>query len=626
MKKYINKMLAASAFILGLVGFSSCTDYLDKSPLSDIDSKVVFQNYKNFQGFTEELYNCLPIMSAVGSHNSWNLGEDEYWEPTEQRIFAYNVDRGDYWAWNNAIFGSWFKTGGNTSSQNNADKGALWGLSWYGIRKANIGLANIDKLTEATDEEKDFVKGQLYFFRGWFHYALMEYWGGLPYISTVLPSDQVIKLKRLSYQALADSVALDFKKASELLPVNWDETTVGKTTLGNNNLRINKIMALAYMGKNYLWAGSPLMNYSSTGSKSYNVEYCKKASEAFAQAIQITESTGRYELANFANYTDLFYTYNSNNKVPGLKEAIFMENMAGVAGRWRWNQVNDYRPMCINNSGIKVYPTANYVDNYGMANGLPIVDPEKKDPESGYDPEYPWKNRDPRFYNDIIFDAVQCTKVVRADSIQYASLYTRGWYRRDNPTKNVFTGYMNKKFTSQYMNDWDGYKDNNALCLSLMRLADVYLLYAEATAVGYGSPQSKATSINYTAVDAINKVRDRAGVGHVADKFLGSTESFMSEVRRERAVELAFEGHRFVDLRRWMLLLDRPYTYKKGIEFDRDKTVAKSVLYANPRNAHVLNFRETILFERQLGEKHYWFPFLKNDVQLYKEFTQNPGW
>jgi len=626
MKKYINKMLTAFAFILGLVGFASCTDYLDKSPLSDIDSKVVFQNYKNFQGFTEELYNCLPILSAVGSHNSWNLGEDEYWEPTEQRIFAYNVDRGDYWGWNTAVFGSWFKTGGKPETQANADKGALWGLSWYGIRKANIGLANLDKLTDATDEEKNLVKGQLYFFRGWFHYALMEYWGGLPYISTVLPSDQVIKLKRLSYQALADSVALDFKRASELLPVDWDETLVGKNTLGNNNLRINKIMALAYMGKNYLWAGSPLMNYSSTGNKSYNVEYCKKASEAFAEAIQITESTGRYQLANFANYTDLFYTYNSNNKVPGLKESIFMENMAGVAGRWRWNQVNDYRPMCINPSGIKVYPTANYVDNYGMANGLPIVNPEKKDPESGYDPEYPWKNRDPRFYNDIIFDAVQCTKVVKPDSIQYASLYTGGWYRRDHPTKYVFTGYMNKKFTSQYMNDWDGYKDNNALCLSLMRLADVYLLYAEATAVGYGSPQSKATSISLTAVDAINKVRDRAGVGHVAGKFLGTTDNFMSEVRRERAVELAFEGHRFVDLRRWMLLLDRPYTYKKGIEFDRDKTVAKSVLYANPKDAHVLNFRETILFERQLAEKHYWFPFLKNDVQLYKEFTQNPGW
>jgi len=626
MKKYINKMLTAFAFILGLVGFASCTDYLDKSPLSDIDSKVVFQNYKNFQGFTEELYNCLPILSAVGSHNSWNLGEDEYWEPTEQRIFAYNVDRGDYWGWNTAVFGSWFKTGGKPETQANADKGALWGLSWYGIRKANIGLANLDKLTDATDEEKNLVKGQLYFFRGWFHYALMEYWGGLPYISTVLPSDQVIKLKRLSYQTLADSVALDFKRASELLPVDWDETLVGKNTLGNNNLRINKIMALAYMGKNYLWAGSPLMNYSSTGNKSYNVEYCKKASEAFAEAIQITESTGRYQLANFANYTDLFYTYNSNNKVPGLKESIFMENMAGVAGRWRWNQVNDYRPMCINPSGIKVYPTANYVDNYGMANGLPIVDPEKKDPESGYDPEYPWKNRDPRFYNDIIFDAVQCTKVVKPDSIQYASLYTGGWYRRDNATKNVFTGYMNKKFTSQYMNDWDGYKDNNALCLSLMRLADVYLLYAEATAVGYGSPQSKATSISLTAVDAINKVRDRAGVGHVAGKFLGTTDNFMSEVRRERAVELAFEGHRFVDLRRWMLLLDRPYTYKKGIEFDRDKTIAKSILYANPKDAHVLNFRETILFERQLAEKHYWFPFLKNDVQLYKEFTQNPGW
>ena len=626
MNKYYNKILVAFAFVLGIIGFASCTDYLDKSPKSDIDPQLAFKNFRNFQGFTEELYSCLPLLTETGSHNCWNFGEDEYWEPTEQRILAYNIDRGDYWAWQYATFGTWFKNGGDPASQDKTTKGAMWGLSWYGIRKANMGLANLSKLVDATQEEKDLVAGQLYFFRGWFHYTLMEYWGGLPYVSKVLPTDQSPRLARLSYQALADSVALDFKKAAELLPVDWDETLVGKTTLGNNNLRINKIMALAYLGKNYLWAGSPLMNYSSTGSKTYNAEYCKKASDAFAQALQIVESTKRYELANFANYSELFYTWNSSNKSPGLKESIFMENMAGVSGRWRWNQVNDYRPMCINNSGIKVYPTANYVDNYGMANGLPIVDPEKKDPVSGYDPEYPWRNRDPRFYNDIIYDAVQCTKVAKAENVQYASLYSKGWYRSDNPSKYVFTGYMNKKFTSQFMNDWDGYLDNNIMVLSLMRLADVYLLYAEATAVGYGTPQSIGAGYNLSAVGAVDKIRDRAGVGHVASQFLGSTESFLPELRRERAVELAFEGHRFVDLRRWMLLLQRPYTYKKSIEFDRDNTVPKATLYADPKNAHVLNFRETVLFERQYSEKHYWFPFIKSDVEMYKEFKQNPGW
>jgi hypothetical protein len=616
----------------GILGLVSCEDYLDKSPQSEISSTEAYKNFKNFQGFTEELYNCIPLVSSSDYHNNWNFGEDEYWESSETRLLAYAIDQGDYWGWNTKAY-SWFKTVGDgdyTYSQTRSDKGKLWGLSWYGIRKANIGIANLDKLTDATDEEKNLIAGQLYFFRGWFHFMLMQYWGGLPYIDEVLPSAGVVqRLPRLNYQASADKVAADFQKAADLLPEDWDNTKVGESTSGNNNLRINKIMALAYLGKNLLWAGSPLMNDESTGSKSYNTDYCKKAADAFAQSLQLCESTGRYKLADFANYSEIFYTYNQSGKIPGLKESIFMENLAESGNRWRWNQVNDYRPMAINASGIKVNPTANYVDYYGMKNGLPIADPVNTDTESGYDPEYPWKDRDPRFYNDIIFDGIKCalnSNGALAENKQYASLYTGGLYRTSNGTKAVLTGYMNSKFTSKLMNDYDGYKDNNVFVLSFMRLADVYLMYAEATVLGYGSPDSKAGSYGLSAADAVNKIRDRAGVGHVANKFLDNTESFLSEVRRERAVELAFEGHRFVDLRRWMLLLEKPYTLKKAIEFDRAGDVSSTELQANPENGHVLNFRETVLLERQLGVKHYWFPFLKSDVNMYKEFKQNPGW
>ncbi len=174
------------------------------------------------------------------------------------------------------------------------------------------------------------------------------------------------------------------------------------------------------------------------------------------------------------------------------------------------------------------------------------------------------------------------------------------------------------------MNDWDGYKDDNSLVLSFMRLADVYLMYAEATANGYGSPQSSATGYNLSAVGAVNKIRARAGVGEVNAKFLGSTAEFMNELRRERAVELAFEGHRFVDLRRWLLLTQRPYTYKKGVEFDR--VTPENQIYADPKNAEVRNYRETVIIERQLQDRHYWFPFTRDDVNQYEDFKQNPGW
>jgi len=641
MNKYFNKIVMSAVFILGILGFVSCTDYLDKAPGSSIKPDDAFKNFKNFQGFTEELYNCIPVISASDYHNTWNWGEDEIWETGETRLFAYRVDQGDYWSWDNAGY-SWLRTGGDPASQDRFQKGKFWGLSWYAIRKANIGLANLDKLTDATDEQKNLIAGQLYFFRGWFHFMLMQYWGGLPYIDQVLPSDQVLKLPRLNYQATADKVGADLQKAADLLPVDWDQTATGKLTLNNNNIRINKVMAYTFLGKNYLYAGSPLMNSESTGSSTYNIEYCKKAAAAFVNALNICETTKSsdgyplYSLVPFSRYSEIFYTYNAAGKIPGKvkaltndsvwRENIFFENLDGANGRWRWNQVNDYRPQNICSGGIKCYPTANYVDYYGMANGLPITDAEKADAESGYDPAYPWKNRDPRFYNDIIYDGLKLSVTTKAEATQYASLYTGGLCRTSNTAaKGCFTGYMETKFLHPLTNDWDGYRENTNFVLSLMRLSDVYLMYAEATAIAYGS-QGKAPDYSLTALGAVNKIRDRAGVGHVADKFLASTETFMGELRRERAVELAFEGHRFNDLRRWLLLTEKPYTLKKVVYFDRAKDVTSAVLYANPKNGHVLNFKETVFFERQLGLKHYWFPFLKSDVNMYKEFKQNPGW
>ncbi len=630
MRKHIRNILYVALFLTSL-GFNACTDYLDKSPHSDINPDDVYKNFTNFQGFVEHLYNHIPLISAEEYHNCWNFGEDEYWEPTEQRLVANQFDQGNYWAWETAYY-SWFKTGGNPNEYNDSKngKGNLWGLSWMGIRKANIGLANLDKMIDATEEEQKLIAGQLYFFRGWFHFMLMQYWGGLPYIDEVLPPNISFNLPRLTYKETADKVSADLQKAAELLPVDWDQTTVGKLTLGNNNIRINKVMALAFLGKNLLWAGSPLMNSVSGGSASYDTEYCKKAADIFAEVLKICESTKRYELADFSDYTQLFYTYNQSGKLPGLKEAVFYENLTASNGRWRWNQVNDYRPPSLVNSGIKCYPTANYVNYYGMANGLPIPNLAKKDSESGYDPEYPWKDRDPRLYHDIIIDGERCvldgSRVGNDPERQYASLYTDGRFRNDplNAAKSVFTGYMQSKFTSKYNNQWEGYVDNNCMVLSLLRLADIYLMYSEATLYGYGSPQSQAKDYSLTAVDAVNKIRSRAGVDPVHLKFLSDKESFMSEIRRERAVELAFEGHRFLDLKRWMLLLEKPYTLKTAIYFDRGSS--EEEIFRNPKEARVLNLREEVLHERQYGQKHYWFPFLKDDVNMYKEFEQNPGW
>ncbi len=631
--KLIYTMLFAAGISLTNI---SCKDYLDKSPSSDIDPVDPYKNYTNFQGFMDEVYNCIPLLTSCEYHSCWNFGEDEYWQPSETRMLTNAIDQGNYWGWDEcyySYFHSGFRSTTNSGRFDNigAIKNRLWGNSWYAIYKCNLGLENLDKLTDATQEEKNIIAGQLYFFRGFYHFMLMQYWGGLPYIDFLIPADAVFNYPRLNYQQTADKAAADFQKAADLLPTDWDKTTVGKATLGKNKTRANKIMALAFLGKDLLYAGSPLMNKESTGDENYNKEYCKKAAEAFGQVLKLCQETGQYQLADFSNYSEIFYTSNQNYKVPGLKEAIFFEN---CAGDWVWNMVTDFRPAELIQSGIKVYPTANYVDYFGMANGKPIKDITQKDADSGYDPEYPFKDRDPRFYTNFIYDGVKCVKngakVSSDPNIQYASLYEGGKLRVATPAKDCFTGYMLMKFTEQYRNDFDdggARSGSHKMILSLIRLADVYLMYSEAVAQGYGDFTKSSQAYNLSALDAVNKIRERAGVPGIADEYLTSMDGFMSELRRERAVELAYEGHRFNDLRRWLLLDKAPYTQKTAVYFDRATDQSNDDRFAEPDKGHVLNLREEPLVTRKFTyPKHYWFPFLKNDVQMYEAFTQNPGW
>ncbi|MES2648793.1 MAG: RagB/SusD family nutrient uptake outer membrane protein [Bacteroidota bacterium] len=635
------KTLLAPIFITGLVSLVSCKKFLDRDPQSIVSEAEAFKNFTNFQGFTEELYHCIPDFSNGYWTNSFNWGEDEIQSTGRDFHFVVKIDNGNFWGWQRSFDGwqaGWMDRNNNSTNDDRFSK-SLWGLGWYGIRKANMGLEAIDKMTESSQEEKDLIKGQLLFFRGWFHFMFIQYFGGLPYIDNVLPSDQKLTIPRLSYHECADKAAADFRAAANLLPINWDNTITGKRTLGKNQLRINKIMALAYLGKNYLWAGSPLMNYESTDSKTYNTEYCKKAAAAFAELLKMTEAgETQYSLMPFAQYSTNFYTTGQNWAMPGGTEAIFRGPYYG-ANNSNWGTSKQYVPAIIQDGDVKFVPTSNYVDYYGMANGLPIKDATKADAESGYDPQYPWKGRDPRFYNDIVYDGVKMVQGsipnVAEQPNRYANLFHDnigstpgqggvGSYRELSTGSR--TGYLLYKFTPKSANKFDnGHSYDKSLNIHLpyLRLADVYLMYAEAAAVAYASPLGKDPGFSKTAADAINVLRDRAGVGHVAAQFLTSLNAFLPELRRERAVELAFESHRFNDLRRWMLLIESPYTLKKAVFFDRAAPLDPN---KDPKENKVLNFREEIILERKFTEKHYWLPLKNNEVNMYLEFSQNPGW
>ena len=196
---------------------------------------------------------------------------------------------------------------------------------------------------------------------------------------------------------------------------------------------------------------------------------------------------------------------------------------------------------------------------------------------------------------------------------QYAQLYNGGRHRAT--TGGSITGFYYKRFSPIGCNPWDKKLDYFQAYVPYLRLADVYLMYAESVLQGYGSSSSSSTTLNFTAEQAINAIRNRAQLPNLTPKYTATKEAFMGEIIRERAIELAFEAHRFCDLRRWNLSTDIKYREKTAIDFDRNAITGKPI-----------NLKERIIITRVAEKKHNWLPFPLNIVNLYPEFPQNPGW
>ncbi|MGV8136635.1 MAG: RagB/SusD family nutrient uptake outer membrane protein [Mangrovibacterium sp.] len=591
--------------MMGLL-LASCEDYLDKSPESNITEKDVFGNFVSFQGFVEEMHNCIvDYHKRLGGNLYQNFNCSD--EVVSSRPLMW--DDGNYWDQKKLLIGT---ANTNLDPMNKQ----IWPLSWYGIRKANIGLSKLDLLTDATQEERDVIKGECLFFRGWFHFELMRFWGGLAYIDTILSSSEELALVRLSYRETALKAAEDFEAAAALLPLKWDESAVGQRTLGNNSERITKIHALSYLGKDLLYAASPMMNESSTGNNAYDAELCKKAAEAFAEVIRICNETEVYKLQSWENWTDNFWVWSPGNTTRSGGTEVIMNPTVYLPSYTRYTTCRTSSPVQYGagNSVVEV-PTHNYIKNYQMANGLPI-----EDPASGYNPNDPWTGREPRFYTDIIYDGVRLVDnatSAAAKTNEFAQLHNSGRHRNGTPasggTAGSVTGYFYKKWTPRGCNPWDNKWINFQSYHPFMRLADVYLMYAEAVLHGYGSASSGVAG-NITAVEAVNIIRNRAQLPDLTPAYTASKDAFMQAIIRERAVELAFEGHRFFDLRRWNVSGNAEYLQKTALDYDRG-------IDGKP-----VNIKERVVVTRVFEKKHNWIPFQVNDIKLYEGFPQNPGW
>lgn len=606
------KSLIINISIITFLAFSfSCEDYLDKAPESDLTINEVFKDFQNAQGFVEEMYMYI-VDYALGGHYQtfFCLGDDSDGRTTY--LMDHYIDMGTFRFWYDNKFNYFAgrNDGGTTtgSSVNNAfNRPGIW-EGWEAIRKANITIDAIENqqlMVDATQAERELILGQAYFFRAFFHHEIMKFWGRIPYVDKVLSGEDTKDFVRpATYEECALKADADFAWAAELLPNDWDEHPAGQKTLGENMGRVTKGAAYAFKGKNLLLAASPLMQ-GNTNTYAYNVELCQQATDAFAEVLKLTDES-YYSLQPFINYNDVFYTVGGAKKWPGGTEFIFNNPSASI---YTSRQIPAMFALIDNagSAGHVMSPTHNYIhSNFGMADGLSCEDSPL------YDPNNPFSGRDPRFYAWVTVDGdplVSNTAGVPAVD-QTAKLFVGGEHRFPGGIEAASnTGYICKKYYPIEFNKYD--KVNSVVAWRLhMRLTDVYLMYAEAAHVAYGATAAPG-SYALSAEGAINLLRDRTGIPHVDVQYLSDFNGFMDEIRRERAVELSWEAHRWVDIRRWSLAHLDKYKQKVALEFDA---------------AHSY-FQEVIIEERVCEyPKHFWLPFEQDQTEFFEGFEQNPGW
>jgi hypothetical protein len=604
-----NKVLRFIIVIFTVLSLVSCVDYLNQTPDSvAFNEEQVFSDYTKSQQFIDQVFAPYTYFDDNDVFNNKSVsgfnGKRMY---GLRESIADNCipNQGSNWhpkqpyRWGNfygALYdGTYFHEG---SEQRFRD-------CWRAIRICNMSIANINRITNATPEQKDLILGNAYFLKGHFYFQLLQGWGGMPFLEKPLEADANMDLPRLSYTETAQKIAETFDLASQHLLL---------TVADNNWGRPSKMGALAYKAKALLWAASPFSNPTNDQAL-----WTTAAIEA-GKAIQTAEASGYYALAPFSEFHNLFI----GPKQSSYKEILFGRIQAAMSVTWTpvWVGIQSDMLGGSWNGGESV--TENLAQSYGWADGSPI------DPTSSKYLSDPYTGRDPRFYQTVMYNGA--TNSLVANLSRTVQIWNEA---SDNSVAKelkvteqkvalngyTYTGYYNAKLCDPVFNISSSSK-SVTMIWNIIRLADLYLYYAEAANRAWGpnaAPQG-IPGFTLTSAQAVNKVRLRAGMpaydGSKAWLLTGNQIEFEQKIRNEIRIETAFEEKRFYDLRRWRIMLNPEVLVQKGMYIK--KTGATSFQYT------IVTCPENLQLKWQ--ERHYLFPIPRTDVELGPNFNQNPGW
>lgn len=464
--------------------------------------------------------------------------------------------------------GAWTITRGQMTPDQYGSFG-IWN-SYYGyIRACNIFFENVEKLS-GSKEENSILIGEMTFFRAFYYMELINRYGGVPLIKKTFDlDDEEMMISRASYENCVDFVVSEFSKAASMLPETWSGANFGRVTKG---------AALAMKSRILLYAASPLWNTTNDISKWQDA----------ADACEEVFNLNKYELDN--DYKGLFL----NSKSP---EIIFQRLYTNeYSNGFDWpntpNGWTGYSATCVSQSMVDSYEMADgsmpNIYNYELANNDP------------------WAGREPRFYASIVCDG----QIFRDDEVEF-------WINEDGKTggkdsefgtdnwNHSKTHYTIRKFMDESLKS--PWKDKGSQPWIYSRYAEILLNYAEAMYhIG-----DEVTARNY-----VNLIRERArnGAENVLPDIVASGDELLKAIQHERKIELAFEEHRFFDVRRWKIAEITDNIPVQGIKIVKKTNGTKSYTIVKVDDRAFVT------------PDHYLFPIPNDEIRKNELLEQNPGY
>ena len=485
---------------------SSCEDWLEIAPKDRFSDNVVWGSETNANMFLNDIYNQLPHLNNETqcleqySDNSYVGAE---WMNARTTIYTAALSPTSW------IPGPWdmWKWG----RQNNEDaKG-----QYERIRSCNLF---INKVAES-DFSEDFKKEKIAearFLRAWFYHYLWMAYGGVPIITEVLDNNvnSDIFYPRETAQKTFEFIDNELEAIKDSLPTTRSAADLGRATKG---------AALTLKGWIELFHASTLRNPQNDKTR------WAKAVSTLKQVINLNI----YHLQ--PSILDLWTEATNNNP-----EVIFDFQMSKQNGGRREGLFGPVFVKGVQSSWGNMQPTQELVDDYCMANGLPI-----SDPKSGYDPNHPYENREKRFYQSILYDGAMWQG---EEIITRVGVGSPNEIDLSSSSDVTNTGYYTRKTIDESVNGADNLQMSNGLANYIFfRYADVLLMYAEA---------SLENGDKSTAIEYLNMVRTRGdNMPSIEETYpSGITENQLREIiRRDRRIELAFEDKRYWDIIRWKI-------------------------------------------------------------------------